>query len=230
MLRALCPFHGSDRQRSLRVQVTAAALSALPVVPGAIWRRRVRSGARSSNARQPCSGLQPTGSACHTAASRHRGFPDGQWQQPGNARQIPQHRMHLLQLAPTWPSSSPPSRRLCQGAAATRTCSSAAFPWSWRSSWVWAMRRQAPGPIPHGIGVVAVWSFLIRRRMEAWSTSTGVLLALQRRFPRPSGRNICLAQRATATPLVCHRRPPPAVAFTSSCPGRVRVPWHAAAR
>ena len=30
-----------------------------------------------------------------------------------------------------------------------------------------------------------------------------------------------LARRAPATPRVCHRRPPPAGAFTSSCPGRV---------
>ena len=39
-------------------QYTEAALSTLPVVPGAIWRRRVRSGARSSSAKRPCSGLQ----------------------------------------------------------------------------------------------------------------------------------------------------------------------------
>ena len=38
----------------------------------------------------------------------------------------------------------------------------------------WAMRRQAPGRMPPAIGAVAVWSFRIRRRMEAWSTSTGV--------------------------------------------------------
>ena len=57
---------------------TAAGSSALPVGPGAIWRRRVRSGVRSSSARQPCSGLQPAGSASHTAASRHRGFPGNQ--------------------------------------------------------------------------------------------------------------------------------------------------------
>ena len=48
--------------------------------------------------------------------------------------------------------------------------------------------------------------------------------------PRQSGMTICLARRVTSTPLVCHRRPPPAGAFTSSCPGRARVPRHAAAR
>ena len=34
----------------------------------------------------------------------------------------------------------------------------------------------APGPgrMPRGIGAGAAWSFRIRRRMEAWSTSTGV--------------------------------------------------------
>ena len=48
----------------------AAASCALPVAPGAIWRRRVRSGARSSSARRPCRSLQPTGSA-----SPHRRQP-----------------------------------------------------------------------------------------------------------------------------------------------------------
>ena len=45
----------------------------------------MRSGARSSSARPPCRSLRPTGSASHPAASRHRGFPGSQWQQPGNA-------------------------------------------------------------------------------------------------------------------------------------------------
>ena len=78
---------------------TAAGSSALPVGPGAIWTRRVRSGVRSSSARQPCSGLQPAGSASHTAASRHRSFPGSQPPQPGKLLQIHQHRVRLLQLA-----------------------------------------------------------------------------------------------------------------------------------
>ena len=36
VVRALCPFHGSDRQRSLRVQVHSGVSCALPVGPGAI--------------------------------------------------------------------------------------------------------------------------------------------------------------------------------------------------
>ena len=107
----------------------------------------MRSGARSSSARRPCRGLQPAGSASHTAASRHRGFPGSQRQQPGNARQIPQHRVRLLQHVPTWPSSSPPSRLPCRAAAAKRTCSSAAFPWPWRSSY--GVGYAAPGTWPH---------------------------------------------------------------------------------
>ena len=83
------PFTAPTASAACACRCIAAASCALPVGPGAIWRRRVRSGARSSSARRPCRGLQPTGSASHTAASRHRGFPGSQWQQPGNARTDP---------------------------------------------------------------------------------------------------------------------------------------------
>ena len=135
----------------------AAVSSALLVVPGAIWGRRVRSGVRSSSARRPYRGLLPTGSASHHAASRHRGFPGSQAPQPGNLLQIHQHRVRLRQLAQTWLSSSPCSRLPCRGAVAKPTCSSAAFPWPWRSSTVWAMRRRVPGRMPHATGGVAGW-------------------------------------------------------------------------
>ena len=147
---------------------TAAASCALPVGPGAIWTRRGRSGARSSSARRPSGGLRPAGSACHTVASRHRRVPGRQWQPSGSAPPIPQHRVHLPQRGPTWPSSSPRSRPPCRGAAAQRTCSSGAFPWPWRSSTVWAMRRRAPGRMPPATGAVAAWSFRIPRRTVAW--------------------------------------------------------------
>ena len=137
----------------------AAVSCVLPVAPGAIWRRRVRSGVRSSSARRPCKDLQPVSSASHTAASRRRGCPGSQWQQPGHARQIRRHRVRLLQLVLTWPSSSRPSRLLCRAAAAKCTCSSAAFPSNWRSSWASAMRLRAPGRMPPATGAGAVWSF-----------------------------------------------------------------------
>ena len=142
----------------------AAASCALPVGPGAIWTRRVSAGVKSSSARPPCRSLQPTGSARHTAASRRQGFPDSHWQQPDSTPPLPPYRVRLFQLAQTWHSSSRPSRVLCQAAAAKRTCSSAAFPYNWRSSWALAMRRWVPGRMPPGIGGVAVWSFPIRCR------------------------------------------------------------------
>ena len=55
--------------------------------------------------------------------------------------------MRLLQPAPTWPSSSLPSRLLCQTAVAKCTCSSAVFPWPWRSSY--GVGYAAPGTWPH---------------------------------------------------------------------------------
>ena len=167
VLRALCPFHGSDRQRSLRVQVHSGRFVCFACGAWGYMETARAQWREEQQRRRPCRGLLPAGSACHTAASRHRGFPGRQRQQPGNLRQIPQHRVRLLQLALTWLSSSRPSRRLCQAAAAKRTCSSAAFPWPWRSSTVWAMRRRAPGRMPHGIGAAAAWSFRIRRRTGA---------------------------------------------------------------
>ena len=94
--------------------------------------------------------------------------------------------------------------------------------WRWRSPWLGRWNGcLGDGGSLHG---------LRSPRQAVCRLLTGVLWALQRRFPRPSGMTICLARRTTATPRVCHRRPPPAGAFTSSCPGRGRVPRHAAAR
>ena len=55
--------------------------------------------------------------------------------------------MRLLQRGLTSPSSSPRSRPPCRGAAAKPTCSSAAFPWPWRSSY--GVGYAAPGTWPH---------------------------------------------------------------------------------
>jgi CHC2 zinc finger len=128
VLRALCPFHGSDRQRSLRVQVHSGRFVCFACGAGATWTRRVRSGARSSSARRPSGGLQPAGSTCQAVDSRHLHFPGRQRPPPGSALRIHPHRVHLSQSGQTWPSSSLRSRLPCRGAAAPRTCSSGAFP------------------------------------------------------------------------------------------------------
>jgi hypothetical protein len=146
---------------------TAAVSCALPVVPGATWKRRGCSGARSSTARRPSQGLQPAGSACHTVASRHPGFP-GRQPPPGSFPQIPQHRMSQPRRALTSPSTSPSSRPPCRGAVATPTCSSGAFRWLWRSSAAWAMRRWAPGRTQPAIGAAAARSFPTPHRTGAW--------------------------------------------------------------
>jgi hypothetical protein len=61
--------------------------------------------------------------------SLRRGFPGSQWQQPGNARQFPQHHVRPLQDVPICLSTSPPSMRPCLAAVARPTCASAVFPW-----------------------------------------------------------------------------------------------------
>ena len=91
----------------------AAVSCALPVVPGAIWRKRVRSGVRSSSARRLCSGLQATGSASPTAASRRRGCPGSQ-QQPAP----PDRSLNTTCACPSTPRPRPASR--CLPGCATR--------------------------------------------------------------------------------------------------------------
>jgi hypothetical protein len=146
---------------------TAGASCVLPVVPGAIWTRRGRSGARSSSARRPSEGLQPTGNACH-AGDRYLRLPGRQRQPQGSAPHIFPHRVRLLQGSPTWPSTWRRSRPPCRVVAARRTCSNAAFPWPWRSSWAWAMRRRASGRIQPATGAGAAWFFRTPPRMAMW--------------------------------------------------------------
>ena len=47
VLRALCPFHGSDHQR--RRRVPAAAACAVPAAPGATSQRPASAGVKSSS-------------------------------------------------------------------------------------------------------------------------------------------------------------------------------------
>ena len=106
VLRALCPFHGSDRQRSLRVQVHSGRFVCFAC--GA-WGYMETARAQWREEQQRQAALQkppPTGSACHPrrppaarrpAARRHGRFRGSQWQQPGNTLQIRRHRVCLLQ-------------------------------------------------------------------------------------------------------------------------------------
>jgi hypothetical protein len=104
VLRALCPFHGSDRQRSLRVQVQSGRFVCFAC--GA-W------------------GYMDTARAqWREEQQRQVAFP----RPPARSPQSPEHRVRLLQGSLTSPSSSLRFRRLCRGAAAPRTCSSGAFP------------------------------------------------------------------------------------------------------
>ena len=73
VLRALCPSTAPTASAACGCRCIAAVSCVLPVGPGAIWRRRVRSGARSSSARRPCRGLQP-----HRQRVPHRREPPSQ--------------------------------------------------------------------------------------------------------------------------------------------------------
>ena len=168
MLRALCPFHGSDRQRSLRVQVHSGRFVCFACgawgymdTARAQWREEQQ---RQAAFRRPPARRQRR----HTIASRHRRFPGRQRQPPGRAPPIPQHRVRLPQRGPTLPSSSPRSRPPCRGAAATSYLQQRGIPLALAQQLAWAMRRRAPGRTPPATGAVAAWSFRIPRRMGAW--------------------------------------------------------------
>ena len=75
MLRALCPFHGSDRQRSLRVQVHSGRFVCFACGAWG-YMETARAQWREEQQRQAAfGGLRPTGSASHTVASHHRRVP-----------------------------------------------------------------------------------------------------------------------------------------------------------
>ena len=128
VLRALCPFHGSDRQRSLRVQVHSGRFVCFACgawgymdTARAQWREEQQ---RQAAFRRPAAHRQRviTPSPAATEA-----FQASQRQPPGSVPPIPQHRVRLPQRGPTLPTTSPRSRPPCRGAAATPTCNSAAF-------------------------------------------------------------------------------------------------------
>src|SRR5713101_5223228 len=67
VLRALCPFHGSDRQRSLRVQVHSGRFVCFACGAWAIWKRRVHSGVKSSSASPPPARAKPSPAATYAS-------------------------------------------------------------------------------------------------------------------------------------------------------------------
>ena len=75
VLRALCPFHGSDRQRSLRVQVHSGRFVCFACGAWG-YMETARAQWREEQQRQAALQKPPApGSASHTAASLRRGFP-----------------------------------------------------------------------------------------------------------------------------------------------------------
>ena len=85
---------------------TAAGSCALPVVPGATWTRRGRSGVRSSSARRPSGGLQPAGSARpRQSPAATAAFQAASGSRQDALRRIPQHRVCLPQPAGPRPTA-----------------------------------------------------------------------------------------------------------------------------
>ena len=157
VLRALCPFHGSDHQRSLRVHARQRALRVL-----CVWRLGLPGrSARTLAGRATASGGVPEASGKATPPAERT---------PRASRLPPCHRrrVRLHQRLQRLRSSSPRSRRPCRAVVAKHTYASAVFRWRWRSSTAWAMRHQGRGRMQHAIGVAGAWSFRIRRRTAAW--------------------------------------------------------------
>jgi len=162
VLRALCPFHGSDHQRSLRVTVATGRFVCFAC--GA-WGYLEDARQRWREEHQRLAALRRPPARLHRPPSQ-RQEPPPSAAQPAPAG--PQPRALAPPRSRTWRSTWPRSRRPCRGAAARRICASAASPWRWRSSTAWAMRRRAPGRTPRGTGAAAAWSSRTPRRRGAW--------------------------------------------------------------
>jgi hypothetical protein len=130
VLRALCPFHGSDRQRSLRLQVHSGRLVCFAC---GVWgyMATARAQWREEQQRQPAFGRSP---GCRPRMPRRR-------QPPPPLPRPPATGASQRSAEPPAPRASTPARPdLAQQLAAfqaalpavvaRRTCSSGAFPWS----------------------------------------------------------------------------------------------------
>lgn len=151
VLRAFCPFHSSDHQRSLRVTLANGRFQCFAC--GA-W-------GYLEEARQRWREEQQRQAALRRPLALQRRVPSSRPATPPAAVSRP---------APgrTWRRSLPPSRPPCRGAAARRIYTSAAFPWRWRSGWAWAMRRRGPGRTRRATGAAAASSFRTPRRTAVW--------------------------------------------------------------
>ena len=94
MLRALCPFHGSDHQRSLRVHVRSGRFVCFACGAWGYLAEARERWRRSSSARRRSGGLQP-------AAPRHQ--PPASSPAPGRQRGLHQRRP-----PPRTPAPAPP--------------------------------------------------------------------------------------------------------------------------
>ena len=167
VLRVLCPFHGSDRQRSLWMQVLSGHFVCFAC--GA-WGYMETARAQWREEQQRQAALQRPPARRQRVPHRSQPPPRRPRQPavvartispPSTPRTPVPERPELAQQLVAFQAALPGSN----GAAYLRH---AAFPWPWRSSTVWAMRRQAPGHMPPAIGAAAAWSFRIRRRRGAW--------------------------------------------------------------
>ena len=149
VLRALCPFHGSDRQRSLRVQVHSG--------------------------RFVCFACGAWG-YMETARAQWR----EEQQRQAALQRPPAHRQRVP------PRRQPPPRLPRQPVAAARQ----------RSTDPSTPRAPAPARPDLAQQLAAFQAALPGSRGAAY---------LQSRSPRRSGMTICLARRATLTPLPCTR-------------------------
>ena len=161
VLRALCPFHGSDRQRSLRVQVHSGRFVCFACGAWG-YMETAREHWREEQQREAAF-QRPPARRQRDRADLHRRL-----RVQGSPRLGHRCCLHQLQARPTWRSRSPPSKPPCRAAAEKPTCSSAAFLWRWRNSWGWATRRRVPGRTQSGIGVKAAWCFPIPHLPVSW--------------------------------------------------------------
>ena len=168
MLRALCPFHGSDRQRSLRVQVhsgrfvcfacgawgymdTARAQWREEQQRQAAFRRPPARRQRMPHRRQPPPPLARPPAAAARQRSAHPPAPRA----PAPAR--PDLAQQLAAFQAALPGSRGDAYLQQRG-----------IPLALAQQLAWAMRRRAPGRTPPATGAAAAWSFRIPRRTGAW--------------------------------------------------------------
>jgi hypothetical protein len=159
VLRALCPFHGSDRQRSLRVQLHSGRFVCFAC--GA-WGYMETARAQWREEQQRHAAFQrPAARPQRLQRQRHAAAAKPPAPRPPAPREPAPARPNLVQPLAAFQAALP-------GAAAPRPSASAACRWRWPSNSAWALRRRAAGRTPHAIGAAAAWFFRTPRRMASW--------------------------------------------------------------